>query len=379
MKQLHRNIKISLCLFIFSASLHASVEAVVTSLKGDAFLIYENQSIPLTAGMKIPENAEVMTSENSQATLTDFYDHHLILSPSTHVQVLNRLLELRGGSVWIQSQRKSDSYLVQTANALTMLDAGEVIVYFDPAVGLSQVLGIAGVIRFQSQFGDDPGVKVRPGEFSMVHKDQTQFRARPATMIGEASFRQVVGVFNGVQPLHRHTLAYNFPGQEEENKRVPASWQGEELNQKWGVSNAKTGHVRSPSSEDSSQGKIILLKRKPAVEEKPKFDKDKFYEETKQELKRKRLKKNPRVYDKKANVSIRVFGQEPTATESRPTRLPASVVAPAARSLKTNTDADFKGSLVDQYKSQMRYSSEVNELMDRLKSIEIDHRKDYKP
>ena len=59
-------------------------------------------------------------------------------------------------------------------------------------------------------------------------------------------------------------------------------------------------------------------------------------------------------------------------------RVPASIGSMAPKIKRHTGPANsFEGSLVEEYKRQMRHSNEVNELIDALKSYDNDYKKGY--
>jgi hypothetical protein len=101
-------------------------------------------------------------------------------------------------------------------------------------------------------------------------------------------------------------------------------------------------------------------------------------------------KKWQRSYkQKKSSVPVVIYGASSPKVEKK--RYPASFSSPSSKKTfkKARTPASVGGMLPEvkvspfeaelgrQYKKQMRHDQQVNELIDQLKSIDMDYKKDY--
>jgi hypothetical protein len=164
---------------------------------------------------------------------------------------------------------------------------------------------------------------------------------------------------------------------------------------------------------DEKKKEIVVLRQVEPEEEKMKVEELlKMYQSkvhmlaNKPRIKKKAWKPNR---SKKSNVSIHIFGkktypwrQKKTKQKSYPIkaksqmrtkksyRSPSSVPSLSLHTETSHSPASvggmvpkvkkrnsFDGGLVEQYKRQMRHEQEVNSLIDELKSVDMDYKKDY--
>ena len=385
MKRLCKNISaISLLTFSLATSAFAESPVVrIDALSGKVFSHCNGEMKSLKVGDHLSDFCELFTEEGSQTSFSDFYDHRFHLSGSGHVKLFNKMAEVKSGYLWLQSPVNQGEYLIQTANAVISSQTGELIVSFDPAVGKTQLLNVKGRAEFSNALDRMMNVSLLEGHFSYIQNEHNDGYPRKPTPIGFASFKSVTSLFRGIEPLDGKAA----PTVSEVPQRAVASVQVE----------------KSPvmESEVSPEGKIIILRKDNHSERKEKAKELlKTYQDKISEMAQKtKPKKFVPSYEKSSGVPLRIYGMgkaykksvEKKASVVKPRSIASenipqpklensSVRAPAsvggmAPQIKTN-DA-FEAGMTEQYKQQMRHSQEVNNLIDRLKSVDMDYQKNY--
>ena len=78
---------------------------VVEEVWGNVFLVEEGKTKQLRAGDYLYDFSEVMTEEGAQVSFSDYYDHQFHLAGSGHIKMMNKIVELVRGYLWVQSYR----------------------------------------------------------------------------------------------------------------------------------------------------------------------------------------------------------------------------------------------------------------------------------
>lgn len=382
MKKLFKNLKISLTFssLLMSLGLFAkSPIAVVSSVRGEAFVTHNGRTAVLKNGQHLFNTSEVTTAVGAQVALNDYFDHRYHLAGGGHIKFSNRTIELKRGYFWIQSLgNQNQGFSVETANAKLNLAPGEGVMSFDPAASKTQFMSIKGHFTFANLQHNDLMTQVRTGQFSFVENDYEDGIPRNPTPVGEVTFKQVISLFPQVKLIDGATtesihLVATSPGQvtaaPTSATRAPAS-------------------VEGPAQKKSPMGHVIFL----PLERSPDLVKDRealieSYQDQKVD-KKTRPSRAPARVAPTSNVQVKVFGS-PGKLGTKPAkanRAPASVkptaveeiVQQARKPASVQQQADaFESSLVDQYKKQMRHSDEVNELIKDLKNYEMDYNSGY--
>lgn len=379
MKKLCKNISaISLLsLSLATSALAESPVVRIDALSGKVFSHCNGAMKSLKVGDHVSDFCEIFTEEGSQTSFSDFYDHRFHLSGSGHVKLFNKMAEVKSGYLWLQAPVNQGDYLVQTANSVINAQTGEFIVSFDPTVGKTQLLNVKGRAEFSNALDRMMNVTLLEGHFSYIQNEHNDGYPRKPTPIGFASFKSVTSLFRGIEPLDGK--ATSTIGQVPE--RAVASVQVE--------------NTPVMESEVTSQGKIIILRKdNDSVKAEKAQELMKTYQEKINQMSAKtKPKKFVPSYEKPSGVTFRIYGMGKTtkpkalkvrsiasekwkapATEAPSVRAPASVGGMAPQ---INTNNAFEAGMTEQYKQQMRHSQEVNNLIDRLKSIDMDYQKNY--
>lgn len=424
-------------IFFIGSPLWAKDRVVVQSVEGRVFAMLGEDVWEIQPKEVLPDFVEIVTEEGSQVELYDFNDNKIILSGSSHLAVLNKIFELKRGYVWVQAFNKESVASIQTPNANTSLTMGGVIVSFDGASGKSQSLVVSGEAEFSNLLESRLLVNLQPGQFSFVDNEYEKGIPRRPTPVGFASFKKVFRLFNDVRPMERNQALFG-PLEEEmlppgsqivENHvrpktapaptRAPASKdilaqisqspaQRVQTASAEGTKPGTMNKVVTAASSNVPAGKIIVIKREPDFTRAPSsFSQEKLYKEKITEIKIRKKKRDPRDYSKYSGVSLKVFGAKKRIRvaqkrkwKSKKGRVPASQtqypfkevpgpvkVAPIfiydpinyrePSETRRPTVDPFEKSLLKEYKSQMRHTNEVNQLIDELKSYDQNYKKQY--
>ena len=155
--------------------------------------------------------SEVMTEEGAQVSFSDYYDHQFHLAGSGHLKIMNKIVELVRGYLWVQSYRATKiPFNIQTANSSVKYYDGEAIISFDSLVGKSQIMVLKGDFRIGNILHKVRhfDVVVADGEFSSVDNEFNGGNPRGTTPVGYKSFQKVLSLFTGIKPLDEDNDLY---------------------------------------------------------------------------------------------------------------------------------------------------------------------------
>lgn len=386
-----------------------NVIVVVSEVKGNAFYSLGSTTKVLKAGMHLPAKAEVFTEIGSQVSFNDYYDHIFYLSGGAHLIVHPNLVELKEGYLWVKSlayDALKGPLKVTTANSLVEHTKGEGIISFDTYSGKTQVLSIKGDFDLKNIRQEYQWTQVAEGQFSFIQNEYNDGAPRQSTPIGYASYKKVTSLFEGVD-------AFDKAKTESSLKAYPSTATKRRVT----VSSPSTSRgIASVESEDPFEqvlqaekgesvtgmnaGRTTVIKlRNPKREKALEKNLMKFYKSKVTELGSPKPKKKwSPTYSGKSDVKVTIFGRGETHSPRTSSRMPASVrpaqtnrtiktykkkyrtpasIGMMVPSVNTKTNGKFESELVDQYKKQMRHDQEVNDLIDQLKSVDMDYKKDY--
>lgn len=391
-------------LFLTYSAFASKVVAVVGEVTGNAFYSENGKTKPLSVGTHLSPQAEIFTEVGAQVSLNDYYDHIYHLSGGGHLVMHNNLIELKEGYLWVKSLAFDElrgPLRINTANSIVEVTKGEAIVSFDTYSGKTQALAVKGDFLLKNSLLENFMTVLGEGQFSFIQNEHEQGRPRKPTPIGYSSFQKITSLFKGVEPgkdsraINQKTrMAHLGPVPNEASREVASVKVNDSFEQALSVK--RQGHEVGHEVGHEA-GKITVRKLRDPASVKAHQGVVKSYHQQKLDkmLAPKAKKKWRPSYDKGSNVSIRIFGS------SKSTRVPASikkaskpaymVVKPGAKKVKTRTPASiggmgpsintgsssFESELVDQYKNQMRHDKEVNDLIDQLRSVDMDYKKDY--
>ncbi len=372
MKRSFKNISL-ISLFLFSlASFAKAPRAVVSMVKGNVFLLKNGSMNSLEVGEHIYEFDEIFTEIGSTVTLNDYYDNEFHLSGSTNLKVMNKLMILKSGYMWVQvTEPRTEKFMIQTINSNLSYHQGEFVISFDQENKKTQVLSLKGTHEFvnvQNRFYRE---EIPSGFFSFIADDYENGNPRMATDIGAKAYSSVLSLFDGIKPL---------------NSQAPKA---KEVIAKSPVRKVefKSRSLASVKKASKNEGEVIVI-TKPKMSAQRVEKLKNLHLNKISHLKKtvKRPKRKFRVsYGTKSNVKVKVFrpgkqrvpasNTRVSATRSTKIRKPASIreLNPQVK-IKKNP---FETSLLKEYKKQMRHSKEINSLINELKSIDNDYNESY--
>lgn len=385
MKRLCKNISaISLISLVWASSAIAAGPVVrMDKIEGKVFSNCNGVMKTLRTGDHVADFCEIITEVGAQASYSDFYDHRFHLSGSGHIKLFNKMSELKSGYIWIQAPVDQGEYLLQTANAVASFSYGEFIASFEPGVGKTQLLNVRGKSEFSNSLDRMMNISMIEGNFSFIQNEENEGYPRSPTPIGFASYKKITSLFTGVEPLDGRA-GEEFKSKEEAQRAVAS---------------VEVEVPQVAESKVTPAGEIIIIRKLDEAAQKKKSEElmQVYQQKVTGLLKDAKPKKFVPDYSTKSGVKMRIFSSKSkgsnTTWKSKPnpvqktatvkkvvpnieesTRAPASVgdMAP-----QVNGHEEFQEGVLKQYKNQMRHSQEVNNLIDRLKSVEMDYQKDY--
>ncbi len=424
-KSTNRSILLSLLVSLFiSGTVFAMAPVIkVDKVVGTVFVLEGGKTRILQAGEQLYDMAEIITGEDGLVSYRDYFDHKFHMSRSCHVKTMNRITEIKGGYLWVQSLNTKSDFSIQTSNVEAKYSKGEFIISLDNSNGKTQLLVVDGTVGFSNLLEPDLKIDVGTGHFSFVDLHHEEGIPRNQTLIGFGSFKKVISLFPGVQTLERSLLpAKNdsrFATVKKQNDSQPIRK----------IASTTT------SATDEKRGVVTIL-RKDRFKLSDPLNVGSLYSKKIKRLRAKRIEKRPQFYDKKSGVKVKIFGMAGAksvlkpisrdffAVGSRhiapvkvvPARGIASVItkqpvkkapqgvirkivppAPVKRSTSTlmhelsrvRAPASvsssvgeasgnlFEKSLKKEYSKQKRHPQEMNSLIDELKNYKQDYNKKY--
>lgn len=370
--------------------------AMVERVSGHAFVLVSGVTKELKVADIIEDMNEVFVEDGGLITLRTSDEQFWHLPSLSHINFLNKIVELKKGQIWFQNKAGKFAHEIQTANAIVAYWGGEGIVSYDAINGKTQFLSIVGSMEFSNILDKEQTVVVDPGKFSFVDEQLDQGKPRQAVSIGKKSYDQFVSLFPGVIPLtpinaitsEGKTAAVTMVADEDDIINQAMS-----KNQKTTAVKREIASIPSVSRRQVAEEKRdIVIRRLPAQVEVRDFNLDKYLEQKVEKIKLdKKNRKFVPAYNKKSNVVMKIFGmgkankntninKSQMASSAVPIemktlevkRAPASTLTPE---IKQTTQ--FDSELVNEYKKQMRHSTETNNLINELKSFQQDYEKTY--
>jgi len=388
MKKSYKSIKssIAVLLTLLSANLLAAPVALITQVSGNVFMKTDGKIAPVYVGTHVDDFSEIMSEVGGAVTFVDYFDHEFSLAGAGHVGLLNRIVELKRGYLWLKSVRQgSEEGMVKTTNAKVLYNKGEYVISFDQEKRKTQALSVSGNFRIANLMMENLYTEVSTGQFSFIEDGEENGTPRFPTMVGKESYKRIASLFN----RQEHDGSFLTTNEIEQLAQTSNSFEinqvQDQLPSRKIASFEEAIKEQAPSSATS--GKVLYVKKKEMP--KSNFNLKKYYQ-TKVTAMAKKMPAVPfrPTYDKQSGVPFNVYwplkqtivekvvrttpvAKVPTVSEESK-RAPASVVAP-----DSNTVNAFESSLMKEYKNQMRHNQEVNSLIDELRSFKQDLKKEY--
>ncbi len=325
---------------------------LVLSASGEAFVVSENRTVPLETSDYIYDFSEIVTSDNAQVTFKDKFDHKYHLAPGSHIKILNRIIELKTGYLWIKSEGAEKGFSVQTANAKVSYNQGEGIVTYDALSGKTQLLVVQGEMDFSNILLDENKVTVSDATFSFLTGDMENTTPRVPTSVGQASFSKMVNLFWGAKPDHEVVAHAPVEKKSEAKEETHTVLQETTHKPERSIASVEEKNPVAPQVEEKKgSGKFIYVVKKKNEEELAKKEKqlEELYQNHLAVLEKNKPKKVKPAwtpdYTNKSGVAVKIYGLKKSTT---PSRLPASSVEYASPAPVSSTFDDMTRDLKQQ-------------------------------
>jgi hypothetical protein len=335
--------------------------ARVIAVKGNVFLMNEAGSSELVVTQQHLEDfSDLLVEDGAEITLTDMYEHIYHLSGGTHIKLLDRVIELRSGNIWLQNAHSTASMQVQTSNAVGEFQKGEFIVTYIPTTSKTSLLVLNGEAKFSNSAEEELFQNVASAQFSFIDPEYENGSPRTPTAIGYESFHQIVSLFT-VKPQTAGIEKFYSNSTPEKNvttevKREVASVPGK-------VELKKTIFI--PLKTEIKRD-IASVKPAPANDEALSYYK-------KIQTKKKPIMITPvTVYGR----SVSTFS--PKVKSLKKTTKPARTTASYPDNTPSRVEDDeFAKSFRQNSQKQSKHTNEVNRLIDELESYSNQYRKKF--
>jgi len=421
-----KNIFLGLFSFLFLFSIGISEVyakkkklGIVEEVWGNVFIVEEGKTRQLRVGDYLYDFSEVMTEEGAQVSFSDYYDHQFHLAGSGHLKMMNKIVELVRGYLWVQSYRATKiPFSIQTANSSIKYYDGESIISFDSLGGKSQIMVLKGDFRIGNILHKVRhfDVVVADGEFSSIDNEFNGGNPRATTPVGYKSFQKVLSLFTGVKPLDEDNDLYRavkrMPNKEKKvlkirRKKAVSRKERDSILKNYiegQVPMMAKGNEKIVSKKTKKGNQIIYLRIDKMARDRGKKTFKKYYgailNKIKKEGKRKKVVRFRPSYTKSTKIPIHIFAPKvvfpmPRLTGQRPLRggwkskkkkylekrrkkaIKQKRYKRKSRAQLKKEKSDFEDTLVNEYKKQMRHSEEVNSLIEDLQNYEQNYKKNF--
>ncbi|MBT4793044.1 MAG: hypothetical protein HON90_15835 [Halobacteriovoraceae bacterium] len=343
----------------------AQILGRVIEVKGNAFSFKDQKTSTLKYGSKIYDLDEIMVEDESMLSIVNSAGHVYHVNGGSFVKFYKGIVEVKNGYVWIQSNTSKKAF-VNTTNSIAQFGEGQFIYSFDNISGKTQLLVLEGDVKFSNALEPKLFTKVHAGYFSLVDQKYENGLPRAPTKVGLGSYKKMKGVFAQFKILQDTKLEQQI----------------------WGVKKNVVKTSRSIASVapaikvSSKKGRLIVIKTYGVSRVPASTGPMNYYLDLK---KKEAWKYKPIINNDIA--TIHYFGQNPpsvnksapkakTKEQRKPaSRVPASIQkSQMINELKTSK---FEASLKQAQSQNQRHSTEVNGLIDDLKTYKQDFKKKY--
>ena len=345
-----------------STSTYAKVVAKVTEVKGNVFAVLPNgKTVKATPNMHLDDKSEILVEENSTATFYDFYDTTYHLNGGSHLKILDKSVQLKGGKVWIKSNHAASPLSLISANTHVDFWKSEFITSFDQYTGKSQVMVVTGDLDVSNILDKNVKFSLTAGSFTLVDPEVNNGQPRQPTTVGPESLKTALAEFKYIPKTILDKQKEDIEAKRDiasviEEKPapvaaiVPEKVQMAEAPKKGEVTFIQTN--RMPASVGKKDDALKYFKNKTVV--------------SKPSTKLEQLTPAPiRIYGEATPMAAKVV--TPTFVPSLAERIPAS--APTSQPAKMIEDKTFTKSLNTHSDEQPQHKPEVQKLIDDLKSF----------
>lgn len=349
--------KIVLMLSLISSLTYAKTVGRVLDISGAAFIYDKSNKVSeLTYSQKIPASSKIMLEDNATAVVVTEDGTKYYLTSGSFVKFYEDGIELNSGKVWVDVGVNSKHRVTQTPNLKSNHKKGQYVYSFNPATERSDVLSIYGECEVSSLLDKNKKTKVLAGQFSTLNINKNNGYPREATRVGMNSYEGIKLSFSSFKDLQNLKINKEMATPKLEHKSNRAIASVSKSSRKGSVSFVKYDYKernRDIASVSTSK-KVSTNKAKESKSAKVRF----FSLDRKVKIKNK--------------ITNRIWKTKPESNHvvSQVKRIPSSV----ARGSTVNL---FEKSLRKNIKNTPKHSSEVNQLIDELKSYQEDFTKEY--
>ena len=330
----------SFLVWIISFSAFARPVAQVVEVSGKVFVVNkEGKTASLKADQHIEESSEILVGEGGTITLNDYYNSSYHLISGSHLKFYNKSVQLKKGKAWVKSMTNKYPLALTTANGQIDFSKAEFITTFDQTSNRTQFFIVNGEVDVSNILNKNIKYLIPAGSFTFIDPEIDNGIPRNPTKVGIQSLNSALADF---KKLPEKIF------QSRDSIRKIASVNEEKINE----------------APIVKKGEIIYLTthRKPASIEQG--EAHKYYKKI-------LTKKNGPT-----KVKIKIYGsawQKPEPVV-KPIRTPASIKViepPVPERISVGVvvnDSEYEGSLKKHEAEQPKYSKDLGNLINELKS-----------
>jgi hypothetical protein len=353
MKKLNNSFGIAL-LFLSSVALARPVAQVV-EIKGQVFGVLEGKTKALRVNDHIEDKTEVMVGEEGSVTLNDYYDASYHLIDGSHIKFMDKSVLLKNGKTWIQSTNSRHPLSLTTANGSADFWKAEFIATFDQSNSRTQFLVVNGDLDISNLWDKNFKYSVPGGHFSFIDPKVENGVPRTPTKVGFDSLNAAMIEFKSL-PQHLKNESpvreiASVPGTEAATGQ-PKKGQIIFMNSGRLPASAASGQAQKYFIKKVAKKKIVKLSSAPIS----------YYGLVPQEI--------PVESPVEKQISEINNSQKQDLSPRTPASVPRQELnLPTKVAPQLNIEPDYSESLRKHYGEQPKYSKEVENLLEDLKSF----------
>ncbi len=374
-------------LLLTSMNVMAAPVARVIEVSGKAFVFAKKTPAKsLKYGDKISDMSDIMVEDDAILSLATERGHILHLTGGSLLKFSNSIVEVKNGKVWFVSKGDLSQGAAYTGNSIVTYNEGEFIYSFDNVLGKTQLLVLTGDAKFSNRV--EPGLKINvpAGHFSIVEQKFEKSLPRTPLKVGLKSYKGFKQIFANFKTIDENKLDHLW-GSPLTTKRSIASVEDQF---------SRDEKVAAPK-KPTKRGRIVTIRRSSKARVPASAGPADYYKSFKKSNTAVKVKKAiSKKRRKKKNSTIKFYGfQKPVAKVSakKISAKKSSVVktAPTVYGAKTKLankrvpasfnriekESLFEKSFKEGLRENPRHSTEVNSLIEELKSYKQDYKKQY--
>lgn len=324
--------------------------AQVTEVSGSVFAITpEGKTLALKVNSHVEDKSELMVEEGATITLNDYYDATYHLIGGTHLKLFDKSVQLKRGKVWVESAATRVPLALTTANGSVNFWKSEFIASFDQSNSRSQFLAVNGEVEVSNVLDKNMKYTVNAGTFSLIDPEVENGVPRAPTKVGLDSLNKALGEFKSIPEQIKIA---------DKPSRAIASVQSEANVEPAPVKKGEIIFMSSGRLPASVQGgahsyfkKKVTRKKAPAVQNNDEVVVVRFY--------------GTNVQEAAPVVVSAVVPESRKPASVQPIQQPQVAVQKVEN---LSLDEEFGSSLKKEIQEQPKHSSELDSLINDLKS-----------